>query len=433
MTQHAYDVESVRAQFPVLNQQGDTPPAVFLDGPAGTQVPQVVLDRMIEALTSSRANLHGNFSTSRRATALIEDARCAVCDLFNARSASEVVFGPNMTTLTISMTRTLAPLFHEGDEIIVTGMEHDGNASPWRMLAAERGLVVKRLDFDPLTYRLQLEELDELITDRTRLIAINYASNLLGTINDVAQICRRARAVGALTYVDAVQYAPHGPIDVQRLDCDFLVASAYKFYGPHIGVLYGRESVLSELRPHKLRIAPDVVPARFETGARSLEGIAGTLGAIEYIEAIGAAYGVADRHVSLERSRTANLHAAFAAMADYEMPLTQRLIEGLRSIDGVTVHGIVDPEDFSERVPTVSVSIDGVHPTAMAEALSDRGIFVWDGHVYAPDVIERLGLTSRGGIVRFGITHYNTAAEIETTLSAVREIVDVNSNAVMTR
>jgi cysteine desulfurase family protein (TIGR01976 family) len=418
-----FDVEAVRARFPSLRASANPP--IYLDGPAGTQVPDRVIARVTEALTEYRANVNGRFPTSVKATAVIGEARSAIADLFNASSPGEIVFGPNMTTLTFGMSRALGVRFGSRDELVVTGMQHDGNVSPWLRMAEERGMTVHRVEFDPATYELDLAQLDRVLSPATALVAINYASNILGTINDVAEICRRAASCGAITYVDAVQYAPHGPVDVRRLGCDMLVASSYKFYGPHLGVLYGRRELLEELHPPRLRIAPDNVPDRFETGVKSLEGIAGTLGAVEYLAWVGETFGIpAVEPDGTLRSRTKTLYSAFASMARYEKPLTAALIDGLRALRGVQVHGITDVSRFGCRVPTVSISGSGIDNAALARHLGEHGIYVWDGHVYAPDIIERLGLDRSGGIVRFGLTHYNTMEEVERTLEVVGSYVE---------
>ena len=414
------DLDHIRPLFPALDVHDHGRRRTYLDNPAGTQVPRQVIDRMLHALVHCNANMGGNFTTTREATELSHLAHVAMADFYNANSDREIVFGPNSTSLTFVITRAIAHLFEAGDEIIVTRMEHDANASPWRILAEERGLVIKRLDFDRDTYQLDLGQLDELITPRTRFAAINYASNVLGTINDVREICRRIRAAGGLTYIDAVQYAPHGPIDVQDIGCDFLVASAYKFYGPHQGVLWAREELLERLHPYKLRVASNDLPGRFETGTQSLEGQAGTIGAVEYLEWVGKTMGT-EFHGANPNQRTDHVHAGLRAMAAYEETLSTRLINGFLDLDGVVVHGITDPAQFAKRVPTVSISKPGMQPAAMAAALDEKGIFVWDGHSYAIDVIEWLGLADKGGVVRFGPTHYNTIEEIDFALAAVAE------------
>jgi selenocysteine lyase/cysteine desulfurase len=294
-------------------------------------------------------------------------------------------------------------------------------------MAAERGMVVKTLPFDRDTYEFDLDELASLITPRTRFASLNYASNILGTINPVRQMVAMLKAAGAITYVDAVQYAPHGPIDVQAIGSDFLVASAYKFYGPHQGILHGRREVLDRLHAYKLRVVPDVPPNKFETGTQSLEGQAGVLGALEYLQWLGVGMGAEHlAHLTHLPPRTAEIHAAMIAMADYEHSLSGRLIEGLQSIEGVHVHGITDPEAFGRRVPTVSFSRPGTEPAAVATFLDEHGVYVWNGHSYALPVIEWLGLADAGGVVRIGPTHYNTLAEVDTVVELVREFVETH-------
>ncbi len=420
-----FDLDTIRAQFPALALRHDgNRPRVYFDNPAGTQVPQQVLDRMRAAMVGCNANMHGEFHTSREATELVDEAHRAMADFYNAASEREVVFGANMTTLTFMMTRVLGPTFREGDEIITTQMEHDGNQTPWLTMAKECGLVVKTLPFDRATYEFDLAELDALITDRTRFAALNFASNILGTINPMKEMCSRLRAAGALTYVDAVQYAPHGPIDVQDLGCDFLVASAYKFYGPHQGILFGREELLENLPAYKLRVADNALPGKWETGTQSLEGQAGTIGALEYLQWLGTTMGA--EHTPTRdglRPRTRELHAALAAMADYEHSLSDRLIAGLQALDGVEVRGITDPAARSRRVPTVSITKPGMDPAAMARFLDQRGVYVWNGHSYALPVVEWLGLQDLGGVVRLGPTHYNTIGEVDTVLQLIGEFL----------
>lgn len=414
-----FDIDRIRAQFPALSLPHDSEFArTYLDNPAGTQVPNQVLDRMRTAMVECNANMHGNFRTTREATALVDEAHAAMADFYNARSPREIVFGPNMTTLTFMMTRVLGPQFREGDELVTTHMEHDGNNTPWRIMAQQRGVVVKTLPFDPETSRFDLSKLDELITPRTRFAALNMASNLLGTINDIKSMCNRLRAVGALTYIDAVQYAPHGAVDVQDLGCDFLVSSAYKWYGPHQGILWGREELLQELRAYKLSVVADEPPGKFETGTQSLEGQAGVLGAIEYFQWISKAMGLRVPDVPGLRKRTCEIYAAMNAMVNYEAVLSERLVNGLQTIKGVTIHGITDPAQFDWRVPTVSFTHTRVAPEDIARYLDGHGVYVWNGHNYALPVVQYLGI-GEGGVVRVGPTHYNTVEEIDRTVQLI--------------
>lgn len=420
----SYDIDAVRAKFPALSLPHGDGPRVYLDNPAGTQVPTQVIERMTAALVECNANMHGNFHTSREATELSHQAHVAMADFYHASSEREIVFGPNMTTLTFMLARVLGPRFGEGDELITTHMEHDANFTPWRTMAAERGMVVKTLPFDRDTYEFDLDELDSLITDRTRFAALNFASNLLGTINPIAEMTRRLKAVGALVHVDAVQYAPHGPIDVQSLGCDLLVSSSYKWYGPHQGILWGREELLGSLPAYKLQVVPDRTPDKFETGTQSLEGQAGVIGAIEYLRWLGTTMG-ADRLGTLGHTprRTAEIHAALGAMAEYEQSLSLRLVAGLQAIDGVRVHGITDPAAVDRRVPTVSFTRLGTDPAEVAQHLDHHGVYVWNGHSYALPVVEWLGLADQGGVVRIGPTHYNTLDEIDTAVALVDDHV----------
>lgn len=411
----SFDVTTIRAKFPALAVRDGGRPRIYFDNPAGTQVPDQVLDRMRSAMVEFNANMHGNFHTTRLATELEEEAHRAMADFYHARSPEEIVFGPNMTTLTFMMTRVLGPLFDEGDEMITTCMEHDGNNTPWRTMAAERGMVVKTLPFDRDTYEFDVDELASLITPRTKFAALNYASNLLGTINPIKQMVAQLKAVGAMTYVDAVQYAPHGPIDVQDLDCDFLVASPYKFYGPHQGVLYGRAELLSRLHAYKLRVVPDQAPGKFETGTQSLEGQAGVLGAIEYLQWLAGEVAPA------VTGRRAQIEAAMSAMVEHEKGLSLRLIDGLQQIPDLCVRGVTNRAAIDRRVPTVSFTHPRLVPGEVATFLDAHGVYAWDGHNYALPVVEFLGIGA-AGVVRLGPTHYNTLEEVDAVVGLLSEL-----------
>lgn len=417
------DTAAIRAQFPALSQQVGGQPAVFLDNPGGTQVPQMVIDAMADYLIHANANHGGAFATSQRSDAIIEDARAAVADFLNAESPSEIVFGPNMTSLTFQISRALARGLGPGDEIIVTRLDHDANIAPWLLAAQDKGATVRWADFDPADGTLDLSNLRESITDRTRIVAIGYASNATGSINDVAAITRWAHDAGALVFVDAVHYAPHGPIDVQAIDCDFLACSAYKFFGPHIGILYGRQQLLESTTAYKVRPASDEPPGKFETGTQNHEGIAGTLAAINYFAELGATYGgaYASRFPDFE-GRRLDLKLAMAAIRDYECTLTEALLHELGRVPQLTVHGITDADRLWERVPTVSFTWADRHPRDIAAALGKQGIFVWDGNYYALAVTERLGVEETGGMVRVGAAHYNTRAEMERLGKALRDM-----------
>jgi cysteine desulfurase family protein (TIGR01976 family) len=416
-----FDASVLRSQFPALAQTQDGRPVVFLDNPGGTQVPQSVVDAMADYLVHSNANHGGAFATSERSDATLHEAHAAMADMYNAASPDEIVFGPNMTTLTLSVSRVLARDLGPGDEIVVTRMDHDGNISPWLLVAEDRGATVRWAGFDVEDYTLDMEGLHGLINDRTQIVAVGYASNALGTINDVRTIVEWAHEAGALAFIDAVQYAPHGPIDVQALGCDFLVSSPYKFYGPHMGALYGKYDLLDRLRAYKVRPAPDDPPGKFETGTQNHEGIAGTLAAVEYLASIGERYGAAYEHYFPALSgRRLHLKTGMSVLRAYDHALSAAILDELETLPGVHIHGITDRNRLRERVPTVSFTWEGHQPRDVAEALGDQGIYVWDGNYYALAVTERLGLEGKGGMVRIGAVHYNTVGEIRRLGEALR-------------
>jgi cysteine desulfurase family protein (TIGR01976 family) len=421
MPANSWNVERVRAEFPALAVTDRNRQRLFFDAPGGTQVPRRVIERIGDYLTRTNANSGGPFVTSRDSDAVSEEAHCAMSDLLNAPSHEEIVFGQNMTSLTFAMSRSLGRRFKAGDEILLTRMDHDGNVAPWMLLARDLGLTVRWLDFDPATFEYRLDTLPSLVNERTRLAAVNYASNALGTINDVAAIARAVHAVGGLVYVDAVQYVPHAPTDVQAIDCDFLVCSAYKFFGPHQGILWGRRALLEELDAYKVRPAADALPAKFETGTQSFEGQAGTLGAIEYLDWLGRNMGAGHAAGFPAMSgRRRNVHAAMAAMVAYETALARRLLDGLAEIRGLTVHGITARDRLHRRVPTFSVTVEGRTPADLAAALAAENIFVWDGNFYAKEAVDRLGLGNSGGLLRIGLCHYNTPTEVDRLCEALR-------------
>ena len=413
------DLPRIRACFPAL-----TSPDVYLDNPGGTQVPHHVIDRMVDYLVTKNANHEGAFATSHASDALVDEARRAAADFFNASRAEEIVFGANMTTLTFHLSRSLAKTLQPGDEIVVTHLDHDANISPWLHVAEDRGCVVRWLDFDPADGTLRLDHLDELLSPRTRLVACGYASNALGTINPVAQIIARAHQGGALTYVDAVHYAPHGPIDVQALGCDFLVASAYKFFGPHVGVLYGRYDLLDGLAAYRVRPAPAQPPGKFEAGTGNFEGIAGVLGALDYLAWVGLTFGAehAERYHAAFGGRRLLLKQAMSAIRAHEIEMGAALLSELQAVPGLKIYGLTEWRRMDQRVPTFSFTLAGQEPRSVAEALGREGIYTWDGNYYAPAVTERLGLEASGGMLRVGLAHYNTRAEIERLGKALHAI-----------
>jgi cysteine desulfurase family protein (TIGR01976 family) len=415
-----FDVDALRREFPALAREQDGRPAVFLDGPGGTQVPQRVIDAVSGYYRDMNANSGGAFTTSARTDEMAAEAHAAVADFLGAASPDEIKFGANMSTLTLHIGRSIGTTLRPGDEIVVTTLDHEANVSTWRAMAADRGVEVRTADIHLDDVTLDLEDLESKLGPRTKLVAVGYASNAVGSVNPVREIVARAHEVGALTFVDAVAYAPHGPIDVRALDTDFLACSAYKWFGPHLGVLYGKTEVLDRLPAYKVRPAHD----RFETGTPNYEGIAGTLAATDYLRDVGREYGdVAGAPGAADASeRRRELAAGMVAIATYERDLVGRLIGGLGAIAGVTIHGITDPSRFAARVPTVSISIEGVHPRVAAEALGRDGIYAWDGDFYATGLIERLGLADAGGVLRLGLVHYNTADEVDRTLEAVARI-----------
>ena len=408
------DVKWARAQFPALKQTVNGHPAAFLDAPAGTQVPQRVIDAVRDYFENSNANTCGAFATSRRTDTMISAARAAIADFFNC-DADEVFFGPNMTTITFALARGIGRDLRAGDEVVVTTLDHDANVAPWRALE-ERGIVVRQVDIREKDCTLDMEDLRRKITPRTKLVAVGYASNAVGTINPVAEIVKLAHDAGALAFIDAVHYAPHGSIDVRALDCDFLACSPYKFFGPHMGCIYGKRELLLRFRPYKVRPAPETLPDRWETGTQLHEGLAGVAAAIEYLAELG-------RRCSATQltTRRAALVSAHRAMREHEMNLAARMIRGLLEIPGLRFYGISDPARFDDRVPTVGVRLANHTPLGCAKFLGDRGVFTWDGNYYALNLTERLGVEKDGGLLRIGLVHYNTIDEVDRLLAALRE------------
>src|SRR5580658_8840893 len=411
----ALDLTRIRAQFPSLSQTMNGHPAAFLDGPGGTQVPQRVIDAISDYLKLDNANTAGAYATSRRTDSIIAGARSAMADFLNC-DPDEVVFGPNMTALTFAISRSIGRELGPGDEIVLTHLDHDANISPWRALE-ERGVTIRMVEIHEDDCTLDMEDLARKINERTKLVAVGYASNAVGTINDVRKIIRLAHERGAMAYIDAVHYAPHGPIDVRALDCDFLVCSTYKFFGPHMGVLYGKREHLKRLDPYKVRANTNAIPNRWEWGTLNHECIAGITACVDYLANLG-------RHVnSSASSRRGALVAAYEAIQRHERGLMESLIRGLLSIPGLKLYGISDPKRFHQRCPTVAVRIEGHTPLELATQLGERGIFTWDGNYYALNLTEHLDVEKDGGFLRIGLAHYNTAEEVERVLSALRDIV----------
>jgi len=413
------DVQDVRGRFPALSQVQDGRPVVFFDNPGATQCPQTVIDAVSGYLTSHNANRGGAFATSRRSDAMLADAHQAMADLLGAASPAEIVFGANMTTLTFGVSRALARTLVPGDEIVVTHLDHDANIAPWLLVAEDVGAIVRWVDIRSEDCTLDLESLARSLSPRTRIVAVGYASNAVGTINDVRSIVRMAHAAGALVFVDAVQHAPHGVIDVQDLGCDLLACSAYKFFGPHVGVLYGRLDLLERLQAYKVRAAADRPPDKFETGTQNHEGIEGTLAAVEYLASLG------DEplpETNAPASRRARLRSALSRIEQHERLLCTRVLEGLAGLPSARVWGIANPARIRERVPTVSFTLDGRRPADITERLARAGVFATAGHFYAVALIRRLGLESAGGLVRVGLAHYNTVDEVDRLIAELRAI-----------
>jgi cysteine desulfurase family protein (TIGR01976 family) len=417
-----FDLDAVRAEFPALSLTDDGRPRCYFDNPAGTQVPRRVIDAVADCLLARNANIGGSFTTSRHAGSIVEAARLAMRDLLNAPRPDEIVFGQNMTSLTLHLSRSIGRMLRAGDEIILSRMDHDANVQPWLLMARDHGLEVRWLAFDRERFEFDLQDLDDLLSDRTRLVCIGGASNLTGTINDVAGVCRRARAVGAWTYIDAVQSVPHVVTDVQALGCDFLVCSAYKFFGTHQGVLWGRSELMSRLQPYKVRPAPDELPWCFEPGTQSHEGIAGVAAAVDYFAWIGetmATQAVAGEAGGRRRAIVAGMRGVY----DYEQMLSARLVDGLKALPGVRVQGLSDRDALARRVPTVSFTHDRVQPDALAEQLGERNFYVWSGHNYAVEAARTLGVHDSGGVLRVGPVHYNSTEEIDAFLDALEDLL----------
>ncbi len=410
----SFPIDQVRAQFPALTVTDGGRPRIYFDAPGGTQICRPAIARMVAHLERGTANAGGAFATSIETVALSGEAHAAMADLLGA-DPGEIAFGPNMTSLTFALSRALAQQWREGDEIVLTRLDHDANVTPWALAARDRGVTVRWLDIDPAAGTLRLDILPNLLTDRTRLVAVAGASNALGTLNDVAGIARIVRAHSpALVFVDAVQSVPHLPTDVRALGCDFLACSPYKFFGPHQGVLSGRADLMEGIDAYKVRPASTNPPAiRFETGTQSFEGQAGVLGTIEYLEWLGRALdpSAAGRRAAL----TAAMHGCLA----YEQQMGERLIAGLKSLPGATLYG---PPTMAGRVPTFGFTLAGHEPRVVAERLAQANIFAWSGSFYAVEPVERLGLAESGGLVRVGLCHYNMPQEVDRFLEVLSEL-----------
>jgi cysteine desulfurase family protein (TIGR01976 family) len=414
-----FDVTSLRHQFPALQTLSDGRPPVFFDGPAGTQVPRRVIDAVTDYLARCNANQGGAFATSVESDRVLRRAHEGMADLLNAPSPDEIVFGPNMTTLAFHFTRAVARTLRPGDEILVTRLDHDANVTPWVLAARDAGAAVQKVDVRPEDCTLDTDDLRRKLGPRTRWLALPAASNAVGTRTDVTLAARWAHEAGARVFVDAVHFAPHGPIDVQAWGCDALACSAYKFFGPHVGVLWAKQDLLEALPAYKVRPAPEALPGRWMTGTQNHEGLAGLAAAVDYLAELGAHQVLPPGAAPSLSGRRLQLRAAMTAIQAYEKTLSRTLLEGLGRRPRFRVWGITDLERLAERVPTVSVTVPDRAAGRLAEHLAARHIHVWSGSLYAVELVERLGLADRGGLLRIGLVHYNTAEEIERLLEAL--------------
>ena len=398
------DHGQLRAQFPSLAQEVNGQPVVFLDGPGGTQTPRVVIDAMAGYLSRDNANLGGAFVTSERTMAGVAAARRETARFLNAARSEEIVFGQNMTSLTFTLAHALGRTWKPGDEVVVTSLDHDANVAPWTLAAEDAGATARTWEFRREDCTLRLEDLEALINERTRLVAFTHGSNIVGTIPDVRGAVElvRAKAPAAMIFVDAVHYTPHNPVDVQAIDCDFLGCSAYKFCGPHLGILYGKYRHLDGLKNYKVRASTNVPPGKWETGTQSFESISGLRASLGYLAELGGG------------SEEGNLRRGMERVKTYEAELSRRFLgQVFDRVPGLRLYGLRDVADVSRRTPTFGVTLDGHSPREVAERLGTKGIFVGDGHYYALGVVERLGLADKGGVVRIGFAHYNTPEEVD--------------------
>ncbi|HEV3203133.1 MAG TPA: cysteine desulfurase-like protein [Gemmataceae bacterium] len=415
-----FDAKSLRGQFPALNRLVNGKSPIYLDGPGGTQVPQRVIDAMVHYLSHCNANHGGAFATSRESDEILHQAHAGMADFLNVPSADEIVFGANMTTLTLHLSRAISRTLRPGDEIMVTRLDHDANVTPWILAARDAGASVRTVDVHPEDCTLDLEDLRRQLSSRTRWLAMACASNAVGTINDVPTITRWAHDAGAKVFLDAVHYAPHGPIDIQSWYCDFLTCSTYKFFGPHVGVLWGKRQLLEELPAYKLRPVPEALPYRWMTGTQNHEGLAGVSATLDYLADIGSQNPLPVTPAFT--GRRLHLRAAMTAIQAYESTLAQKLLAKLAERPRFKVWGITNLNSIFQRVPTISITIPGRNACQIAEHLASRNIFVWSGNMYAIALTERLKLEDQGGLLRIGLMHYNTPAEIDQLIQALDDL-----------
>ncbi|BCL70278.1 cysteine desulfurase-like protein [Vibrio nigripulchritudo] len=407
-----FNVESARAQFPALSQLHNDKPVSFLDGPGGSQVPQSVLDEMTQYLGHFNSNLGGKFFSSEITTSMMQQGREGAAQFLNAESGNNIVFGPNMTSLTFQLSRAISREWQAGDEIIVTALDHYSNVSSWQQAAQDKGVTVKQVRVNEEDCTLDMAHFKELLTDKTRLVAVTYASNTTGSIVDVKSVIELAKQVDALVYIDAVHYAPHHLIDVQDLGCDFLACSAYKFFGPHLGIAYVSPKWVETLVPYKVEPATNFGPGRFETGTQSFEAIAGFNQTLEYLSQWG----------SEEKSLRERLEESYSQYSRHEQALSEYFLKKLSGLSGATLYGI--NRASNDRTPTFAIRLDEISPEVVASTLGEQNICVWNGHFYALGLIRQLGLEESGGVVRIGLMHYNTFQEIDHLFEALESLVN---------
>jgi cysteine desulfurase family protein (TIGR01976 family) len=404
------DLEAVRAHFPALNRVDGDRQAAYLDGPGGTQVPQQVIDAMSGVLCDGVSNLGGGFGSSDYADTISIEARQAMADMFNA-DPNEISFGQNMTSITFAVSRALATTWKPGDAIVVTSLDHDANFTPWARAATEAGVEVRIAEFDPATAELDPSAIGRLLDEKVRLVAVCVASNAIGTVVDVESVIGMAHEAGALVFLDAVHACPHRLLDVKAIDCDFMVASSYKFFGPHTGILYGKLDRLAALDVYKVRPAPSDPPGKLETGTQSFESMAGVTAAVDYLA--GLAWEASG-------SRRKRLELAYSLIKVYEHSLSERFLEGIASLPAIRLHGV--PTADQRRVATFAIEVQGHRSEVVAAKLARVGLYVWSGHYYAVNAMDRLGVLDAGGLVRIGFVHYNTATEVDRALEALADL-----------
>ncbi len=418
-----WPLRKIRSQFLALQRQQDGRDVALFDGPAGSQVPESVVDAVCSYLRHTNCNRGAAFRTARESDAILNNAHQVFADFLGADDPDCVAFGANMTSLTLQLSRALSQSWQPGDEIIVTRLDHDANVTPWGLAARDRGVTVRYVEMNSNDWTLSQDDFRSKLSDRTKLVAVGYASNATGTINPVQQMTELAHQFGALVFVDAVHFAPHGRIRVDQICCDFLACSAYKFFGPHVGIMWGRRQLLEEIRPYKLRPSPESLPGRWMTGTQCHEGIAGAAAAVEYLCSLDDLFHSDDASQPeghRDNRRSARLDRVFARIMEYERGLSETLLTGLKSIPGLRLWGISDLSDLDQRVPTVSFTLDGRSPREAAEWLAGRGLYVWNGNHYALPFTETAGLEP-GGTVRVGALHYNSREEIDRLIEAIHE------------